>query len=249
MTTRGAKCVAVAVALLSVGAFVTVVHAAPITGSYKSTDLGQPVTVGRWTEGFVSPPGLPNQVGNGVHGASWDGANLGDEWELAGPIISSTTAVVGNPALPSGTVVYHRVFDVTGATLTLKDPGPWWNAAEDGATGQYVVDLTSYEQTLTVTYVNYQIANASSIETFAGTFQGFPGYELLYGHTLGAYEGHTLAGTEPTNYPEFLPSGFTSGGAWGVAEGIRFDIIPEPATMGLLGFGVIGLVLHRRKKR
>ena len=128
--------------------------------------------------------------------------------------------------------------------MSLRSSGPWWNAGDP----DYVVDLTLYEQTLTVTYVTGQIANASSIETFEGNFQGYPGYQVVHGQTLGAYEDYGLAAQLPTGYPSFFPPG-SPAGAWGVAEGIGFDIVPEPSTMALLGLGVLGLMFRGVKKR
>lgn len=250
-TLRGGRPGALALGgMLCVLLLATAVQAGPILGSYDSSDLSGLVETGRWTEGFKF--GTPNTVGNGAHAASWNAGVLGAQWELIGPTIASTTVIypVGGSPVPPPTgmaiIIYQRVFDTTGATLTLTDTGPWWNAADPGT--EYVVDLTLYEQTLTVTYVNGAIANASSIETFQGDIQGYPGYQLLYGHTVGAYEDYGLAAQLPANYPSFFPVG-SPAGAWGVAEGIRFDIVPEPSTMALLGMGVLGLMFSGGKKR
>ena len=235
--TLGGGAVAVVLAL----AIGTVLQAAPLTGSYKSSELGGQVLMGRWSEGFVG--GLPSAVGNGGHAQSWDGASLGSQWEVTGVTISSTTLLFGNPLLPTGTFMVLRTFDVTGGQLILKNTGSWWNAGDPGT--QYTVNLTQYLQVLTVTTDNYVIKNATSTDVFAGDIQGYAGYKVLYGQAASIYEGQ--GSSLPANYAAWQPGSVTSG-AWGTLEGTRFTIVPEPATVGLIGIGLAAMVMSRRKR-
>jgi len=135
------------------------------------------------------------------------------------------------------------VFDVTGATMTLGDSGPWWGEVSSGT---YTVDLTQYVQVLTVTLDNWTVAEATSTDTFAGTFEGYPSYEIVNGQAVGVYQG---AGTVlPANYPSWEPASALSG-SWGHVEAIRFTIVPEPATLGLVGLGLMGSWVMRRRAR
>lgn len=218
-------------------------QAAPLLGHYENPDVGGDFLSGRWAEGFVG--GNPNGIGNEAHAASWDGATLGGQWELQGAALQSATLLLDmTGGSGTGLQVWSRVFGVAGATMTLTDTGPWWN---EGGAGQYTVNLTQYTQILTVTLDSWLIAEATSTDTFAGTFAGYPGYEIVNGHATGVYQGAGLV--LPANYPAWAPSGVGSG-AWGHVEAIRFTIVPEPATLSLIGLGTVaGLVLRRRARR
>ncbi len=221
---------------------------APLVGDYDSEELPGNVLMGRWSQGYIL--GDWNAVGNGAHAASWDGLTLGGQWELSGATIASTSTLYTNPT--TGVVVMERIFDVSTAQLALKDTGPWWNAGDPGT--EYIVNLTSYEQTLvaTVDPIGGGIVNATSVEAFAGTFQNYPGQEVVGGHTVGVYE--SSGPVVPADYPSFAghPPADITGGSWGVVEGTRFTIspvIPEPATMGLVGFGLAIMAVATRPVR
>lgn len=53
----------------------------------------------------------------------------------------------------------------------------------------------------------------------------------------------------PSDYPEFLPSQYSGAGQWGIAQKIRMEITPEPATLGLVAIGGVMMVLRRRRQR
>jgi len=231
---------ALVVALVAfLGVSAAEVPGAPILGDYRSVELGGSVLMGRWSEGFVN--GNPDGVGNGAHAASWDGANLGNQWELTGATLATTTVLSGDPMAPDGVFIVKRDLDVTSAQLILKSDGgtaPWW-----GGGGDYAFDLDYYFQTLTVTMAGGLVANATSTEVFEGAYGT---HRVRYGHTVGIYEGAGLL--LPPNYPAFeaaLPG--LIGGAWGTVEGSRFTIIPEPATLALVGIGLAVMGLRRRK--
>lgn len=236
------------VAVLAVFLGVSAADASPIAGDYESVELGGSVLMGRWSEGYIN--GAPGHQRNGAHAASWDGANLGDQWELTGAVLANTTVLFGDPNATDGIVIVKRDFDVSSAQLILKSDGgtaPWWGG--DPGITEYPFDVDLYFQTLTVTVAGGLVMNATSTEVFEGVYAGGPAHQVCYGHTVGIYEA--VGAVPPPNYPAFeaLLEGqeMLLGGAWGTTEGTRFTITPEPATLVLVGVGLAAMVLRRRK--
>jgi len=218
--------------------------AAPIDGIYLSQDItgGQAgFLTGRWSEGFVLND--PNHVGNGAHAASWNGANLASQWELSGPTLSTSTLLFSNLVNGTGTQVYERVFNTSGATVTLQ-PTAWWSGSGDGT---YTVNLDSYSQNVTIMYRKNQPLFANSVESFHGMFANFTNYTLT-GQASGVLV-NVGAGQPPAGFPSWIP-GSAMSGSWGDTGFIQLAIAPEPATMILLALGAVATAAaHRRRKR
>lgn len=209
---------------------------APITGQYKSPDLGTDILNGRWSESFAG--GTEGSAGNIVNAASWDGASLATEWTLSGPALSSGTLLSDDlDSLGNGQWVYRTEY--AGGVISLKDQGPWWNSADAGS--EYLVDIDSYRHVTTMTFANGERTDLRSTVYALGTFQAFPGYsvEFIIATAVGLGQG-----TLPENYPAYIGA---DEGQWGLVQKINMQIIPEPAAMSLLVLGGMSLLRRRPK--
>lgn len=216
-------------------------QADPINGIYDSAFSGQ-ILEGRWSESFVG--GGHGTLGNTVHAASWDGFSLATQWELgdasSGPAIDAPPQMILNTVDGNGDGIITWFTTYSGGTLTL-GAGAWTGLGDS----PYAVTLTSYTHTTQYHYTGGVVQSASTIAQLAGSFDDYPNYEVSFiiAQALPAGEGTTL----PANYPSWVPSDVASG-HWGLTQQITMGIVPEPATLGLLGAGLLAVVARRRRK-
>lgn len=172
----------------------------PLDGIYKSSDVGGPINVGRYTEGW-EPGGGALESGTTLNAESWDGADLGLEWrywcatEFLAPVLLIDTV---NPATGNGNRTYMKQF--TGGYIWLSGTGPWANGDPD-----YPGTIDTYVEFETIQYVNWVPVHAVTDVQATAHFDSYPSTCMNFAIANGVLVGSTdLGGTKPGDYPDFL---------------------------------------------
>ncbi|MBI5836711.1 MAG: hypothetical protein HZB25_05670 [Candidatus Eisenbacteria bacterium] len=172
---------------------------APLSGNYKTNDIGGPISVGRYTEGWAAGGGAL-LAGTTMMAESWNGVSLGTEWrytcgrELT-PGVLIFDAVDGNG---NGNRTYMKTF--TGGMIWLSGSGPWGNGDPF-----YSGPIDSYREFETVQYSSGQpVAAVTNVQAIAH-FIGYPSECVAFTVANGLLIGSTAFGmTKPADYPGFL---------------------------------------------
>ena len=184
----------------------------PLPGNYQSSDMGGPISTGRYTEGWFAGGGAL-QPGTTLNAESWNGTALGTEWryscarEVAAPVLLQNTL----NAAGFGQRTYMKQF--VGGRIWMSGAGPWGNgdAAYEGA-------LDSYTEFETIQYSNFLPVAAVTNVSATAHFDAYPASCLTFAIANGSQVGSTAWGmTPPAGFPAFLApdcSPTATEGAW-----------------------------------
>ena len=171
---------------------------APLEGAWSTTDLGGPVPLGRYTEGWAAGGGAL-LAGTVFNAASWDGITLGGMWAYS-CAIEGTAAVLIDDSVNGtgfGTRTWRKTF--TGGTIWLSGAGPWGNGD-----AQYTGSILSYVEFETITYVAFNAIAARTNVQATATIDGYDTVCLGFTVGNGAKISDTAGGPAPANYPALL---------------------------------------------
>lgn len=205
--------------------------AAPVSGIYQSTDLGGQLYTGRastWRSGVNS--GLPHVL----HAQSWDGANLGSQWEINCAAENANFIVQDNRVAGTGTIQYTSTF--TGGTFAFF-PGGWpWGDGNGTLNTTIIVTLVQYQMIGGNSTPVASVANGNTTGAFSN------GCELTFAIGNGSGVGETPFATKPASYPVFYdgtcaPAAANAQfGTWGNVITLTMGInCPTPANSSTWG--------------
>ncbi len=190
------------------GMLAAVASAAPVPGTYRSTDLGGSLLTGRASQSWSAPLNAAHGLGDVYNAESWSGASLGTQWAIQCGQQGAPQLVQDNRVAGTGTVVYTNSF--LGGGFYMNN-GPWCNTATCTGTINQTVEI------VTVQYVsNVPVASVVNINT-SGIFSG-GSCNLTFAIANGVGQGDTDGGPKPPGYPDFLDSSCNPTrvyGSWG----------------------------------
>jgi hypothetical protein len=215
-------------AMLAVG--VSVVQAQPpVSGTYKTQDGD--FLEGRSSTAWPSAADARLTAGNVLHAQSFDGANLGTEWDLCGMMIVNVQLIAD---LVFDGLNGQRIYLVTygGGTATLDGGGPW-----GGGDPQYDGIIDSYNETRTIQWANGKIVGANSNHNLSAHLLGYTSGCIAWAIGNGALVGDTDPASDPIvydpagkpmDYPAYVDNAcgaaMPQGGRWGTFTDLTLTV-------------------------
>lgn len=195
----------------------------PINGTYKSTDLGGTMLIGRYSELYF-PTRLT--VNNTVNEMSWDGATLGTQWHWYCPwiLIPPTLLLDTVDGAGNGQKIWHVVY--TGGFCWLDGSGPW-----GGGDPSYLATIDTWSSIVTEGYTAFVLTSSIRSVNSSGTMVAYNDDCMTIEISNNEMLGQTGGGSLPANFPDFWDwfsctnIGNTGPGEWGDVESITFIVL------------------------
>lgn len=171
----------------------------PLNGNYQSVDLGGPVYVGRYTEGWDTGGGA-TQTGTTLNAESWDESVLGTQWRYWCSTESGDAVLLINNVNASGNGNRTYMKSFAGGYIWLSGAGPWANGDPN-----YYGTIDTYTEFETITYSNWvPIAAITNVQAIA-SFDDYPSQCMTFYIGNGTRVATTDLGDPiPVDYPDLL---------------------------------------------
>lgn len=220
--------------VMVVATSVTVSHAQPpVEGTYKSTDLGGLMLVGRSSHSWTSSPDGRLSNGNVGRFLSWDGGTLGTQWSISCLEIVNVALILDAVFGGNGQRIYQITY-ASGGALFLDGAGPW-----GGGDPTYDGVITQFSEFRTLQYAGGVLTGANSSFNGAADILGYTSSCIALGIGNDALVGDTDCGTYPpgacgggfplpAGYPAFLDpncDATPSIGRWGTTTAITLNVV------------------------
>jgi hypothetical protein len=173
------------------------VSAGPVSGVYYSTDMG-----GQFRTGHASTwrPGVNSGLPHVLHMQSWDGTNLGAQWDVSCPTEANNYLVQDNRVGGVGTIVYTSKF--YGGTFAFY-PGGWpWGDGSGTLDTTTMITAVQYVMIGGVSTPVASVVNGYSTGSFAGGC--LLTFAIANGNGVGETSSLYPQLTKPATYPTFL---------------------------------------------